>query len=104
FSSAAPDVGTAGRNGDVQNFLRVYGDEAVLAEMDGPGAIVRIWTADPDSAHGHIKIYLDEEVRPDGQEASGRPVVDVNFSDFMHGIVYPFLSPLVQTFPGGPVS
>jgi Protein of unknown function (DUF2961) len=30
----------------------------VLAEMDGPGCIVRIWSADPEDA-GNIRIYLD---------------------------------------------
>ena len=35
----------------------------VLAEMDGPGCVVRIWSANPDDA-GKIRIYLDEAKEP----------------------------------------
>ena len=35
----------------------------VLAEMDGPGCVVNIWSADPDDA-GNIRIYLDEAKDP----------------------------------------
>ena len=35
----------------------------VLAEMDGPGCVVNIWSADPDDA-GKIHIYLDEAKDP----------------------------------------
>jgi Protein of unknown function (DUF2961) len=35
----------------------------VLAEMDGPGCVTRIWSADPDDA-GKIHIYLDEAKDP----------------------------------------
>ena len=31
--------------------------------MDGPGCVVRIWSADPDDA-GKIRIYLDEAKEP----------------------------------------
>ena len=35
----------------------------VLAEMDGPGSVVRIWSADPADA-GNIRIYLDDAKEP----------------------------------------
>jgi hypothetical protein len=35
----------------------------VLADMDGPGCLTRIWSANPDGA-GRIKIYLDGEKDP----------------------------------------
>jgi hypothetical protein len=35
----------------------------VLAEMDGPGCVVRIWSANPKDA-GKIRIYLDGAERP----------------------------------------
>ena len=35
----------------------------VLAEMDGPGCVVRIWSANPGDA-GKIRIYLDEAKDP----------------------------------------
>jgi hypothetical protein len=35
----------------------------VLAEMDGPGCVVRIWSANPNDA-GKVRIYLDEAKDP----------------------------------------
>ena len=35
----------------------------VLAEMDGPGCVVRIWSANPKDA-GNIRIYLDGAEKP----------------------------------------
>jgi hypothetical protein len=35
----------------------------VLAEMDGPGCVTRIWSANPDEA-GHVRIYLDGDEKP----------------------------------------
>ena len=35
----------------------------VLAEMDGPGAVVRIWSANPADA-GNVRIYLDNAKDP----------------------------------------
>ncbi|WP_187328732.1 glycoside hydrolase family 172 protein [Echinicola rosea] len=52
-------------------YIRKEGDKEVLAEMEGPGAIVRIWSASP--AKGHVKIYID------GNE---QPVIDLPFIDY----------------------
>lgn len=52
-------------------YIRKEGDNMVLAEMEGPGAIVRIWSASP--AKGHVKIFID------GQEV---PAVDMPFIDY----------------------
>jgi hypothetical protein len=35
----------------------------VLADMDGPGCVVRLWSADPDEA-GKVRIYLDGAMEP----------------------------------------
>src|SRR5579863_4287240 len=35
----------------------------VLAEMDGPGCVVRIWSANPKDA-GNIRVYLDGAQKP----------------------------------------
>jgi hypothetical protein len=35
----------------------------VLAEMDGPGCVVRIWSANPEDA-GNLRIYLDDARQP----------------------------------------
>jgi hypothetical protein len=35
----------------------------VLADMDGPGCVVRVWSANPNDA-GNLRIYLDEATEP----------------------------------------
>ena len=52
-------------------YIRKEGDNEVLAEMNGPGAIVRIWSASPKE--GKVKIYID------GKET---PVVNESFIDY----------------------
>jgi len=54
-------------NGDAGKFLRTekHGDrtEYVMADMDGPGAVVRIWSANPEGG-GTIRLYIDDMERP----------------------------------------
>lgn len=51
-----------GANGDYGQYLRTEANgEAVMAEMDGPGCIVRIWSANPT---GQIRFYLDGDAKP----------------------------------------
>ena len=52
-------------------YIRKEGNNEVLAEMKGPGAIVRIWSASPKK--GKVKIYID------GEE---KPVLDLAFADY----------------------
>jgi len=47
----------------------------VLAEMDGPGCIVRIWSPNPGDA-GHIRIYLDD---------AKDPVIDASMQELLAG-------------------
>ena len=44
-------------NGDGGQFIRKEGEQQVLAEMDGPGCIWRIWSA--RAQQGHVRIFLD---------------------------------------------
>src|SRR5678816_875992 len=51
-----------GANGDAGQYLRVEpGGEAVMMDIDGPGVIYRIWSANP---MGKIRIYLDHSENP----------------------------------------
>jgi hypothetical protein len=51
-----------GSNGDCGQYIRVEPNgEAVMAEMNGPGCIVRIWSANPA---GTLRIYLDGAAAP----------------------------------------
>jgi hypothetical protein len=60
----------ANNDGLSPQFIRKEGENMVLAEMEGPGAIVRIWSASP--AKGHIKIFID---------GNPVPVIDLPFID-----------------------
>ena len=67
-------------NGDGANqYIRMEGENAVLAEMTGPGAIVRIWSARPDT--GHVQIFIDD---------NPEPVIDMPFTQFFDRSVPPF--------------
>lgn len=66
-------------NADGHGFIRREGNLQVLAEMQGPGVIWRIWSATPRS--GRVKIYLD------GQS---EPAVDLPFEGYFNGEHAPF--------------
>lgn len=66
-------------NGDNNGIIRMEGDLEVLAEMDGPGCIWRIWSAAPQG--GRVMIYLD---------GATEPAVDMPFADYFSGKNRPF--------------
>lgn len=66
-------------NGDRGNYLRIddtqLGDQFVLLDVDGPGAIVRFWSANPDDA-GTLRIYIDDDYEP---------VIEMPLRDYLSG-------------------
>ena len=58
--------------------------EYVLMDTDGPGSIVRFWSANPDEG-GIVKIYLDHQPTP---------VLEASLQDFLGGKVTPFVPPI----------
>ena len=91
FSSLAPPIvagmrvggGSPAVPGAPAQYLRT--DEAgwnVMAEIDGPGAVTRIWSPNP---HGDIRFVLDDEV-----------VIDTTFDELLSGRMAPFEKPLVR--------
>ncbi len=80
--------------------LRVEGGRSVLAEMEGPGAIQRIWfTHSEHKVDGllerkgeHIRIFLD---------GGTEPALDVPLSDLFSGKLERFPAPLVGSKSGG---
>jgi len=68
-------------NGDRGQYLRAEPDtgEAVMAEMDGPGCIFRIWSANPQ---GLIRFYLDGDPQP---------TFEWDFNALFSGEIDPFL-------------
>jgi hypothetical protein len=67
-------------NGDGGGIIRREGEMSVFAEMDGPGVIWRIWSA--NTGKGHVKIYLD------GAE---QPAVDLPFVSYFDRTAKPFV-------------
>lgn len=66
-------------NGDGHHVIREEDGMQVLAEMEGPGCIWRVWSALAEQ--GRVKIYLD---------GSATPVVDLPFVNYFSGDTFPF--------------
>ena len=78
-------------NGDGDGIIRKEGGKLVLAEMQGPGCIWRIWSADP--REGHVRIYLD---------GASEPTVDLPFVAYFDRKNAPFTrAALVHTVARG---
>jgi hypothetical protein len=69
-------------NRDGIGIMREEGDLVVMAEMEGPGCIWRIWSA--RALAGHVKIYLD---------GAAEPAVDLPFAGYFDGKTPPFVYP-----------
>ncbi len=76
-------------NVDAGQFIRTeeteHGIEYVMMEAEGPGAIVRIWSANADGA-GTIRFYFE------GEET---PSIEMPFEAMMRGDTEPFIAPIV---------
>ncbi|MFP4056486.1 MAG: glycoside hydrolase family 172 protein [Candidatus Brocadiia bacterium] len=66
-------------NGDGNGVIRREGDRQVLAQMEGPGVIWRIWSAKPEK--GPVRMYLD---------GAKEPAVDLPFRGYFDGEHPPF--------------
>lgn len=78
-------------NGDGGGYIRRENGRFVLAEMEGPGCIWRVWSARPED--GHVRMYLD------GVE---KPVIDLPFKAWFDRSTEPFTRPaLVHTVAMG---
>lgn len=78
-----------GGNADFNHYLSVTGTEGVMADMEGPGAIVRMWSANPT---GTIKIYID---------GSQTPIIEQPFKSLFDGSYPPFIAPLSSPSSSG---
>ena len=76
-----------GSNKDWDNFLQKDDKKALLADMQGPGIITRIFCTRPK---GILKIYLDN---------NPKPVISAPVSEFFSGKTAPFSAPLVGNDP-----
>jgi hypothetical protein len=85
---------TTGGNNDgfagKYSFLREENGTQVIAELEGPGIIHRIWTPTPSS--DTIQFYFDGETKPR---------IELKFTDLFSGNQYPFKRPVVGNEIGG---
>jgi len=72
-------------NADWGKFIRAEHGWSVMAELDGPGAITRVWSANP---HGMLRIVLD-----------GQIAVEAPFENLFDGQLAPFAEPLCYANP-----
>ncbi len=74
-----------GANADAGKYIRVDEEtgEGIMAEIDGPGCIYRLWSANPQ---GKIRFYLD------GDE---KPTYEFDHNELYTGEVEPFARPFV---------
>lgn len=72
------------------SYLRKEGDKLVIAEMEGPGVINRIWTPTPND--NMLYFYFD---------GSQEPGLKIRFSDLFSGKVFPFVKPICGNEVGG---
>lgn len=79
YDEAAGRYVNWGANDDGPQFIRREDGGMVLAEMEGPGCIWRIWSARAEK--GRVKIYLD---------GSPIPAVDLPFASYFDGKTRPF--------------
>lgn len=84
-STSPGDLSTWFYNGDLGHYLRVETVDGenryVMMDAEGPGAIVRIWSANPG---GVLRIYVD---------GSDTPAFEMSMQDAMDGKHEPFLAP-----------
>jgi hypothetical protein len=64
-----------GGNADFDQYLREDGNVKTIVDTDGPGVVVRIWSANPG---GTIRIYLD---------GSSTPVVEKRFDEYFKSLI-----------------
>ncbi|MCS6830825.1 MAG: DUF2961 domain-containing protein [Armatimonadota bacterium] len=81
-------------NGDAGHYIRIEERdgrrEMVMADVRGPGAMVRIWSANPK---GILRVYLD------GAE---KPVIESEFAKLFDGSLgYPFIPPFAGVRSSG---
>lgn len=80
-------------NGDAGQFIRseMNGDrkEWVMADLKGPGAVVRVWSANPK---GVIRFYFDGEANPR---------IEVNMRQLLTGKIKPFGAPFAYDASSG---
>src|SRR5258708_37940745 len=73
------------------SYIRKENDSTLLIfDVNGPGAINRIWT--PTPSNDTLVFYIDDTTKP---------AFSINYMDLFSGKVYPFVKPLCGSELGG---
>lgn len=78
-----------GGNADDSGYVARHEDYTVIADLKGPGCILRIWSANP---YGRLRLYIDDD---------WPPMMNFPFEALFRGKVKPFRRPLVGVSSGG---
>ena len=82
-------------NGDRGQYLRkekgAAGEEFVLMDADGPGAVVRFWSANANDG-GIVRVYID---------GANTPAVEMKLEDMLDGRANPFIKPIAVSLSRG---
>lgn len=73
YTGMSASTDPTGANMDMSNFHGEYNGEKILANIDGPGCIYRVWSAHPS---GTIRFYIDGETEPQ---------IKCNFKNYLEG-------------------
>jgi len=91
YNSSTGQYVNWGANDDFAGNLGTQSDGGlVLAQMNGPGCIWRIWSG--QVGPGHVKIFLD---------GASIPAVDLSFQDYFNGSKFPFNYPALTYVASG---
>ena len=73
-------------------FIRTIGEEGVIFEAEGAGAVTRIWMTQGDVVSRDLDAQIRIRISIDGSDT---PVIDLAAGDLFAGDTRPFLSPMV---------
>lgn len=94
FAGSVSSYDRTGGNDDgfsgTYSFVRKEGGALVLADLEGPGVVTRIWT--PTPTDDPVELYFDGEATPR---------IRLPFRDLFTGKREPFVEPLVGSAAGG---
>jgi len=78
-------INWAANEDDGRDLPQTENGEYIFADIKGPGAIIRLWSAMPED--GHVKIYIDD---------SETPVIDIPFKNLFENGEEPFNLPMLS--------
>ncbi len=88
FDRSSYDPSRWGANGDAGHYIKTTHEGALMADMEGPGCIYRIWSANPQ---GKILFFLDGDAKP---------TFEFDFAELFRNKIPPFKPPIAMQQEG----